>query len=116
MLVKAISACAVSALAIQFIGAARVPDLPMSAAGAMIYNPGGGDYSGFRIVIEPSGRARAVDGAGQATSELQSDLVAQFFDDLRAIGPLVKLPSQPCATNQSDAATTTVELNAANHH
>ena len=77
----------VAALAVTLLGASSIPTLPMSKSAAMIYNPGNGDYSGFRIVVEPNGKAMAVDAAGRASNELNSDVAQRFFDDLSAAAP-----------------------------
>jgi hypothetical protein len=105
-------ALAVSLLALAFIGAA-VPALPQPPNAAMIYNPGSGDYAGFRIVISPDGRAIAIDGAGHTSAQVQSDLVDRFFADLGSAGPLAQLPAKPCGDEAGPSASTTVEVNAA---
>jgi hypothetical protein len=115
---KLLSTIAVSAIAFALMGASTpdssyVPSLTMAHNAAMIFNPGGGDYAGFRIVVEPSGGAAAVDGAGRATSELQPDVVQKLFADLASAGPLDKLPIGDCASTKPDATSTSVEVNAA---
>jgi hypothetical protein len=107
----------VLALAVPLMGAygagySGVPDLPMSSGGAMIFNAGSADYAGYRIVVSPSGAALAVDGAGHASSELQTDITQKFFSDLAAAGPLDKLPAGECTTTSSTMGTT-VEVNSA---
>lgn len=103
---------AVAVLAITLMGASNVPGLSMSKNAAMILNPGNGDYSGFRIAVEPNGRATAIDAAGRAANELSSDLVNQFFADLSSAAPVAAEPATPCSVTSS-LATTTVEVNAA---
>jgi hypothetical protein len=61
-----------------------------------ISDPGGREFSGFLIVVEPSGRAFALDGAGHATGQLQSSLTQVLFADLAAAGPLAQLPERNC--------------------
>jgi len=90
-----------------------VPQLPMPPNAAMIFNPGTGDYAGFRIVVTPDGRAIAIDGAGHASTQLQNGIVQKFFNDLAAAGPLQGLSSKPCGSQSADAAGTTVEVNSA---
>ena len=93
-------------------GPLYVPMLPMPHNGAMIFNPGGGDYAGYRIVVGQSGIATAVDGAGRTSNQLQSDVAQKFFNDLAAAGPLEKLPPGDCSSVKAGDATT-VEVNAA---
>ncbi|HXW50643.1 MAG TPA: hypothetical protein VEJ41_01530 [Candidatus Acidoferrales bacterium] len=108
---KRVLPLAIAALAVACLGAASVPTLPMPSNGAMIYNPGTGDYSGFRIVVSPDGRAIAIDGAGHASTQLENDVVAKFFSDLASAGPLAQLSAKPCTANVN--APTTVEVNSA---
>ncbi len=119
---KPVALIAASAIAIALMGAYSagplvVPAIPMGHNAAMIYNGGNGDFVGYRIVVDPSGKAVAVDGAGRDTSELQADVSQKFFSDLASAGPLDKLPAGDCssATNASStsASATTVEVNAA---
>ena len=110
-----LSSFAVSAAAFVLMGAdkpAAAPAPTIAHNAAMISNPGNGDYAGFRILVEPSGKAAAVDGAGRAASELQPDIVQAFFADLAAAGPLDKLPTGDCASARSDVPSTSVEVNA----
>jgi hypothetical protein len=114
---KPASLLAASAVALSLMGAYSagplvVPTLPMGHNAAMIYNPGNGDFVGYRIVVDPSGKAAAVDGAGRDSSELQSDVTQKFFADLAAAGPLDKLPAGDCSSTAT-ADATTVEVNAA---
>ncbi len=102
---------AVFALAVVFLGASNVPTLPLPANAAMIYNPGSGDYAGFRIVVNPDGRAISIDGAGHSSAQLQSDVVEKFFNDLAAVGPLEQLSGKPCTSSADDNSPTTVEVN-----
>lgn len=108
---KRVLPLAISALAIALLGASSVPNLPLPANGAMIYNPGTGDFSGYRIVVTPDGRAISIDGAGHASTQLQNDVVTKFFDDLGSAGSLSQLSAKPC--NADVNAPTTVEVNAA---
>ena len=101
----------VAALAVTLLGASSIPTLPMSKGAAMIFNPGNGDYSGFRIVVEPDGKAMAVDAAGRATNELNSDVAQRFFYFFSSAAGAGE-SAKPCS-DASDLATTTVEVNAA---
>jgi hypothetical protein len=83
----------------------------MASNAAMIYNPGNSDVAGFRIVVDPNGKAAAIDGAGRGSSELQPDIAQKFFSDLAAAGPLNKLPAGDCSSAKADASTT-VEVSA----
>jgi hypothetical protein len=100
-------------LAPVLLGASNVPVLPVPPNAAMIYNPGSGDYAGFRIVVNADGRAIAIDGAGHIATQLQNDLVQKFFGDLSSAGPLDQLSAKPCTEGMSENATTTVEVNSA---
>lgn len=113
---KGASALCVCALGFFLLGAANapgVPGLPLPGNAAMIFNPGTGDYSGFRIVVQPDGRAISIDGAGHGSSQLESDVVQKFFADLSAASPLSDLKSAPCSSSAGDNAPTTVEVNSA---
>lgn len=103
---------AISALAGVFLGASNVPTLPVPTNAATIYNPGSGDYAGFRIVVSPDGRAISIDGAGHSSAQLQSDVVEKFFNDLASVGSLQQLSAKPCTSSADDNSPTTVEVNA----
>src|SRR5215469_6710980 len=87
------------ALAIALLGASPVPQLPVPKGAATIYDPGSGDYSGFRIVVQPDGHAVAVDGAGRSSLDLQTDVSDRFFADLQRASLAVKNPTSECATD-----------------
>jgi hypothetical protein len=107
---------AVSAVASAFVlmashsAAFAATTMPPNAA--TISTPGNGDYAGFFIVVEPNGRAGAIDGAGRAANELSSDIVQTFFADLAGAGPLDKLLTGDCSNAKSDIPSTSVEVNA----
>ena len=108
-----------SVLVVTFtlVGASSASPAPMPTQtiahdAAVISNPGSGDYAGFLIVVEPNGRAQAVDGAGRASSELQQNIVQTFFADLADAGRLDKLPTGGCSTANSGEPSTSVEVNA----
>ena len=69
-------------------------DVPQGAA--TISDPGGSDLSGFTIVIDPSGHAWAIDGAGHTTAYVNLSVTQAFFTDLAAAGSLAQLPGHPC--------------------
>lgn len=75
-----------------------MPQLPVPQGAATIYNPGSGDSSGFRIVIQPDGHAVSVDGAGRSALELQNDLSDRFFADLRSASTAGRNPTAQCST------------------
>jgi hypothetical protein len=108
--IDSLSTIAVAALAFVILGAASVPVLPVPAGGATIYNPGSGDYIGFRITVSPDGRAAAVDAAGRASADLRPELVRPFFDDLAAASP--SSGGRSCGAD-AGLTTTTVQVNAA---
>jgi len=87
------------ALAIVLLGASPVPQLPVPKGAATIYDPGGGDYSGFRIVIQPDGHAVSIDGAGRSTLDLRNDISDRFFADLRSASSAAKNPTAQCSTD-----------------
>jgi hypothetical protein len=89
----------VPALAIALLGASPVPQLPVPKGAAMIYDPGSGDYSGFRIVVQPNGHAVSVDGAGRSTIDLQNDISARFFADLHNASLASKNPTSRCSSD-----------------
>jgi len=112
-----LSFCAVSAVAFTLMGAGThgvktAPGPTLIHNAAMISTPGNGDYAGFRIVVEPNGKAAAVDGAGRASNELAPDIVQAFFADLAGAGPLDKLPTGDCSSATSGVPSTSVEVNA----
>jgi hypothetical protein len=110
---RRVLALGICLLAPLLLGASNVPVLPVPPNAAMIYNPGSGDYAGFRIVVNTDGRAIAIDGAGHIATQLQNDLVQKFFGDLSSAGPLDQLSAKPCSEGVSENATTTVEVNSA---
>ena len=89
----------VPALAIALLGASPVPQLPVPKGAVTIYDPGSGDYSGFRIVVQPNGHAIAVDGAGRSSLDLQNDVSDRFFADLQRATLASKNPTSQCSTS-----------------
>jgi hypothetical protein len=84
-----------SVIAALCLPAAVLPqDAPPGAA--TISDPGGSDLSGFTIVIDPSGHAWALDGAGHTTGDVNLSVTQAFFTDLAAAGSLAQLPERPC--------------------
>lgn len=75
-----------------------VPPLPVPAGAAMILNAGSVDAAGYRIVVLPSGKAIAVDGAGRGQGQLPGDLADRFFRDLTTAMPLSQLLASACTT------------------
>lgn len=73
-----------------------VPLLPVPDGAAMILNAGSADAAGYRIVVLPSGKAVAVDGAGRGQGQLPGDLADHFFRDLTSAMPLSQLPAGLC--------------------
>jgi hypothetical protein len=94
---KTLFAVALAALCAALTGVASAAASQQPAPGSVtISNPGGRDFSGFLIVVEPSGRAFALDGAGHSTGQLQGALTQTLFADLAAAGPLASLPERNC--------------------
>ncbi len=92
---KTLFAIALAALPFALIGAGNAGTQPAPGS-VTISNLGGRDRSGFLIVVEPSGRAWALDGAGHADGQLQTALIQTLFADLAAAGPLAQLPERGC--------------------
>lgn len=86
------------ALALALLGASPVPQLPVPKGAATIYDPGRDDYAGFRIVVQPSGHAVSVDGAGRFALDLRSDLSDRFFADLQSALRAQKNPTSHCGS------------------
>ncbi len=63
---------------------------------AFIFNLGFEDFAGFRIAVDPSGKAWAIDAGGRTSSQLDSDIVNRLFSDLRAAGTLSTIAAQRC--------------------
>ena len=76
-----------------------MPQLPVPKGAATIYDPGSGDFSGFRIVIQPDGHATSVDGAGRSALDLQNEISDRFFADLRSVTIAGKNPTSQCSTD-----------------
>lgn len=87
----------ITALSLTLIGALKVPQLPVPPGAVEIYNPGTGDFTGFRIVVDRAGKAWSIDGAGRAQAVLQKTVADTLFGDLAAAKPLSKLPPGECA-------------------
>lgn len=83
--------------ALALLAAAPVPQLPVPSGSAVIYDPGSGDYSGFRIVVQPSGHAVSVDGAGHSALDLRSAISDKFFADLQSASRAQKNPTSQCS-------------------
>jgi len=93
---KSLFAAALAAFLFALVGVADASSTQPAPGSATISNPGGRDFSGFMIVIEPSGRAWALDGAGHSNGQLQGPLTQMLFADLAAAGPLARLPDRDC--------------------
>jgi len=87
---------------------------------AIIEQSGSTNSSGFRIVVEKSGKAnytpvaaksgRQTDAAKPQSKQITSDLAGRFFSDLGAAGNLSDLPKPRCMKSASFGTTLTVEL------
>jgi hypothetical protein len=93
---KSLFAAALAAFLFALVGVADASGTQPAPGSATISNPGGRDFSGFMIVVEPSGRAWALDGAGHSNGQLQGPLTQMLFADLAAAGPLARLPDRDC--------------------
>ena len=83
------------------LAAQPVPYLPVPKGAAVILNTGSTNTVGYRIVVEPSGRAEYVQGSARATGQISSQLAAKFFADLKAGMPLSTLRAFPCMKSAS---------------
>jgi len=101
----------VSVLPLALFGALKVPQLPVPSVAVEIFNPGNSDFAGFRIVVDRSGKAWSIDGAGRGRALLQQNVVDAFFSDVAAAKPLGALPKQGCATSATDPSTAVMAAN-----
>jgi hypothetical protein len=46
---------------------------------AVISNPGNGNFAGFEIVVDSTGKAWAIDGAGRSSGQLPLGVAQAFF-------------------------------------
>jgi hypothetical protein len=101
---------ALIALPLTLLGAAA-PQTVRPDNAAIIYNPGNGDFSGFRIVVGRNGEAWATDAAGNESGHLSPSLTQAFFADLAAV-PLAQQPARACPSSDPNVAGTSIWLNA----
>lgn len=78
----------------------------------VIYNPGNAEFSGFRIQVDSSGQATAVDASGSSSNYLHPDLAQRLFADVAAAKPLQQLSSHSCSATLPESASA-AEVNAA---
>jgi hypothetical protein len=102
--------CLVAALPFVLLGASA-PRVEAPDNAAIIYNPGNGDFTGFRIVVQRDGTAWATDGAGSSTGQLSPVLTQAFFTDLAAI-PIAQQPVRACPSAQPGLDGMSIWLNA----
>lgn len=100
----------VAVLPLALLGAAAPPARAPDNA-VIIYNPGNGDFTGFRIVVDRSGNAWANDGAGNEAGQLPPYLTQALFADLAAV-PVSQQPARACPTSQPGIGGTSVWFNA----
>ncbi|HMD03521.1 MAG TPA: hypothetical protein VKG44_11210 [Candidatus Baltobacteraceae bacterium] len=84
--------------------------LTIPPGGAAIENSGSSNAPGYRIVVEPGGRARYALGAQSGTKALERETVRGFFADLEALWPF-GTPGRPCLRSVSFGSVTTVTYN-----
>jgi len=97
-----------TALAFALLGATS--DQPITPENAVIiYNPGNGDFAGFRIVVDPSGDAWASDATGNTASRLPVALTQELFADIAAI-PAAQQPARACSAGAPGMAVTSIWL------
>jgi hypothetical protein len=101
------------ALVSLLIASATASPQPSAAAvppnAAVIVNSGSTNISGYRIVVQPDGRATVTTQGSNRTQQLAKSTVAPFFKHLSAAMPLGKLESEPCMKSASFGSTTTVQ-------
>ena len=102
------------ALPVALLGAAA-PQTVSPDNAAIIYNPGNGDFSGFRIMVERNGDAWATDAAGNEAGQLSPSLTQTLFADLEAV-PLAQQPVRACPSSDPNVAGTSIWLNAGNRN
>jgi hypothetical protein len=85
-----------------------VPHLPVPKDAAVILNTGSTNTTGYRIVVESSGRAQYVQGSTRGTARISSTIAATFFADLEKAMPLSHLRVEPCMKSASFGSMTFV--------
>lgn len=85
------------------LGGFTLPPLPVPKEAAVIYNPGNVAFTGFRIVVQPSGTTASADATGKMNGQLPASLASTFFADLAAATPLSKLPTVLCDSTPNAA-------------
>ena len=110
-LIRVLRAVAVAALPFALLGGAP-PSIQAPDNAVIIYNPGNGDFTGFRIVVDRNGNAWASDGAGNEAGHLALPLTQALFADLAAV-PLAEQPVYACPSSQPGIGGTSVWLNKA---
>ena len=99
-------------LLLAVAGTARASADSTPNGAAIIYNPGNGDFTGFRIVVARDGQAWASDGAGAGVSQLPAALSQELFADLAAV-PLSQQPARSCPSDQPETSGTSIWVNSA---
>jgi len=102
-----------TALPFAFLGATSDSQIDAPENAVIIYNPGNGDFAGFRIVVDPSGDVWASDTTGSAASRLPAGLTQELFADIGAI-PMAQQPVRVCSAGAQGMAVTSIWLNGLN--
>ena len=97
------------------LGMAGAQGASTESGAAAIVNSGSTNRAGFRIVVEPSGRAEWLAAPQQEPKEavqrtIPSADVKRFYADLDAAQPLASLPQVHCVKSVSFGSTLRVEL------
>jgi len=83
----------------------RVPDAPGEA---LIVNSGSTNTAGYRLRVYADGTTTLQQGDVPIRKHVSAELVGRFFADLRAAGPLDRLPSTFCMKSASFGSSTRV--------
>src|SRR5579864_500568 len=98
---RVLAALALLAAPAVAAAAPAVPYLPVPKDAAVILNTGSTNTTGYRIVVQQSGKAEFVDGSTRATGQIPLPLAAKFFRDLSDAMPLSTLPREQCMKSAS---------------
>jgi|SRR5579884_1020929 len=83
----------------------RVPTAPTVA---MVVNSGSTNTAGYQLTVNEDGTTALAQGDVTLRKQIPAALVTRFFADLRAAGPVDKLPAATCMKSASFGTTTHV--------
>lgn len=82
--------------------------VPTAADEALILDSGSTNRAGYRLRVKADGWASLQQGDAPLKKRLPAALVARFFEDLKAAGPLDRLPAAHCMKSVSFGSSTEV--------